>query len=80
VVRDSVTFGLLRRLGDFAASIGDPDDQFDAQLLCFSNTGFPDSPGIGVLDAGEAAVRFGGPFGGYWIDARLEETTAGSAS
>ena len=80
VVRDTVTFGLLRRLGGFAASIGDPDDQFDAQLLCVSSTGFPESPGIGALDAGETAVRFGGPFAGYWIDARLDEITAGPAS
>lgn len=79
VVRDTITFGLLRRLGGFAASIGDPDDQFDAQFLCFCSTGFPDSPGIGALDAGEAPVRFGGPFAGYWIDARLDEITAGSA-
>jgi hypothetical protein len=80
VVRDTVTYGLLRRLGGFAASIGDPDDQFDVQLLCFSSTGFPQAPGIGALHAGETAVRFGGPFAGYWIDARLDEITAGSAA
>ena len=79
VLRDTVAFGLRRRLGGFAASIGDPDDQFDAQLLCFSSTGFPESPGIGALNAGATAVRFGGPFAGYWIDARLDEITAGSA-
>ncbi len=74
VVRNAVTFGLLHRLGSFAASIGDPDDQLDAQFLCYSNAGFPDSPSFGALEPGATAVRFGGPFAGYWIDARLEET------
>ncbi|HEY3905558.1 MAG TPA: hypothetical protein VGM14_16745 [Streptosporangiaceae bacterium] len=74
VVRSAVTFGLLRRLGSFAASIGDPDDQFDAQFLCYSNAGIQGFPGIRALDPGTAEVRFGGPFAGYWIDGRLEAT------
>jgi hypothetical protein len=70
VVRTAVTFGLIRRLGAFAASIGDPDDQFDARVLCYSNAGSPD---LGALGPRAAVIRFGGPFASYWIDASLEE-------
>jgi hypothetical protein len=77
VVRDTVTFGLLRRLGGFAASIGDPDDQFDAQFLCYTDLGLRSLPGVSALRAGETAARFGGPFAGYWLGARLDEIPAG---
>lgn len=73
VVKNTITFGLIRRLGAFAASIGDPDDQFDARFLCYSYPGLPDSPDLGAAGARAAAIRFGGPFASYWIDAGLEE-------
>lgn len=77
VVVDAITYGLLRRLGGFAASMGVPDDQFDAQFLCYTDSGLRCSPGISALRAGETTASFGGPFTGYRLRARLGEFPAG---